>query len=119
MCTQEYRILTISVKDQASNPVLLDQYFVVKSSTGEMIDFSQEDPFTDSINRLNGIYTLMTDGRMEMTSRAGVEFVFHGRIGNAEIVNEKYIIANDACHVSLVSGKTEVIPASGSSLQVN
>jgi len=34
MCTQEYRILTISVKDQASNPVLLDQYFVVKSSTG-------------------------------------------------------------------------------------
>ncbi|MFH1295792.1 MAG: hypothetical protein ABIJ04_00765 [Bacteroidota bacterium] len=102
-------MLTISIKDTESKPVLLSQYFVKKTSSGEIIDFSQENPYLDSINRIQGIYFLFTDGNMGMTSRHGTEFEFHGLIGATEVVNEGYIIGNDECHVLLLSGKTEIV----------
>ncbi|MFH1296576.1 MAG: hypothetical protein ABIJ04_04800 [Bacteroidota bacterium] len=109
ICTEEYSMLTVSIKDTASNPVILSQYFVKKTSTGEIIDFSQEDPYFDSINRIQGIYFVFTDGKMGMTSKNGTEFEFHGILGTTEIVNEKYIIGNDDCHVIMLSGKTEIV----------
>jgi hypothetical protein len=108
-CTEEYRMLTVSIKDTSSNPVLLSKYFVKKTSTGETIDFSKEDPYLDSINRIQGIYFVCTDGKLGMTSSNGTEFEFHGISGNIEIVNEKYLIGNDQCHIKMLSGKTEVI----------
>jgi len=108
-CTTEYRMLTISVIDSMSKPVLLSQYFVKKTSTGEIINFKQEDPYLDSINRMNGVYFILTDGKMAMTLKNGTEFQFIGMIDNEEIVNEKYIIGNDGCHVQILSGKTQII----------
>jgi len=108
-CTEEYRMLTISIKDNFSKPVILDDYFVKKTSTGEIIDFAKEDPYFDSINRMQGIYLICTDGKMSMTSRQGTEFVFHGFLDSAEIVKEPYIIGNDECHVIMLYGKPEII----------
>jgi hypothetical protein len=108
LCTTEYRMLTVTIRDLQSNPVILSNYFVRKTSTGEIIDFSQEDPYMDSINRMQGIYLLCTDGKMSMTSRQGTEFEFHGMMDTAEIVYEKYLIGNDECHVLILSGKTEI-----------
>lgn len=105
MCTEEYRMLTVTVTDTTSQPVFLDEYFVIRTATLEKIDFSNEDPYLDSINRLQGGYFLLTDGQMGMTSESGTEFVFHGIRDTVEIVSEKYIIGNDGCHVILVSGK--------------
>ena len=109
MCTTEYRMLTISIKDINSNPVILSDYFVRKTSTGEIIDFSLEDPYIDSINRMQGIYLICTDGKMGMTSHQGAEFEFHGILDSTEIVNEPYIIANDECHVYMLAGNPEII----------
>jgi hypothetical protein len=106
----EYRILTISIRDSVAQPILLNNYFVRKTGTGEIIDFSKEEPYADSINRINGIYILFTDGKMSMTSKGGTEFEFHGEKGGIEIVNEKYIIGNDLCHVKRISGKSEITP---------
>jgi hypothetical protein len=109
LCTTEYRMLTVTIKDSQSNPVILSDYFVKKTSTGEIIDFSHEDPFMDSINRVQGIYFLCTDGMMGMTSKSGTEFEFHGILDTTEIVNEKYLIGNDQCHVLLLSGQTTIV----------
>ena len=109
ICTTEYRMLTISIKDTASKPVILSSYFVKKTSTDEIMDFSKEEPYLDSINRIQGIYFVCTDGKMGMTSKDGTEFVFHGTFGGVEVVNEKYIIGNDECHVKMLSGKTEIV----------
>ena len=109
VCTQEYRTITVSIRDAAAKPILLSLYYVKKTSTNEIIDFSMEDPLMDSINRLQGIYTVFTDGKMAMTSKTGTEFEFHGIQDSTEIVNEKYLIGNDECHVQLLSGKTEII----------
>ena len=98
-------MLTISIKDTVSKPVILSSYFVKETSTGEIIDYSKD----DSIYRIYGIYFVCTDGKMGMTSKNGTEFVFHGILGGVEVVNEKYIIGNDECHVKMLSGKTEII----------
>jgi hypothetical protein len=109
MCTQEYRTITVSVKDAAAKPILLSMYYVKKTSTNEIIDFSMEDPLMDSLNRLQGIYTVFTDGKMGLTSKTGTEFEFHGIQDSTELVNERYLIGNDACHVTLLSGKIQII----------
>jgi hypothetical protein len=112
ICTMEYRMLTVTVKDSASKPVHLSQYYVKKTSTGEIIDFSREEPYLDSINRINGIYILFSDGKMGMTSETGTEFELHGISGTTEKVNEKYSIGNDQCHVQMISGKTAIVISS-------
>jgi hypothetical protein len=109
LCTTEYRMLTVTIRDSQSNPVILSNYFVKKSSTGEIIDFSLEDPYLDSINRLQGIYFLCTDGMMDITSKNGTGFEFHGISDSSEIVNEKYLIGNDECHVFILSGQTNIV----------
>ena len=109
LCTTEYRMLTISIKDSLLKPVILSDYFVKKTSTGEIIDFAAEDPYMDSFNRLQGIYFICTDGKMSMTSLQGTDFEFHGFLDSAEIVTEPYIIGNDECHVIMLAGKPEII----------
>ena len=109
VCTTEYRMLTVSVKDTTSQPVHLSSYYVKKTSTGEIMDFAKEDHYTDSINSIQGIYFLFTDGKMGMTSKNGTEFEFHGKLDTSEIVNEHFIIGNDECHVKIMSGNTAII----------
>ncbi|MCX6304349.1 MAG: hypothetical protein NT040_05230 [Bacteroidetes bacterium] len=108
-CTMEYRMLMVSVKDPAALPVVLDRHYVVKSSTGDTLDFSKEDPYADSIYRIQGSYIIFTDGKMGMTSKEGALFEFHGLLNGVEIVNEKYLIGKNDCHVQLRSGNTAII----------
>jgi len=109
VCTTEYRMIMVSVRDSLANPVILGNYFVKKTSTGEILDFAKEDPFADSIYRSRGMYIICTDGKMGMTSANGTEFEFHGFLGTAETVNEKYVIGHDRCHIQMISGKKEIV----------
>lgn len=109
ICTEEYRILMVTVTDSAGKPVLLTKYYLSEVATGKRIDFSKEDPYMDSTYRKLGQYILMTDGKMSMTSRSGTEFEFLGWKDDTRLVSEKYSIGNDACHVILLSGKQNII----------
>ncbi|OFX27576.1 MAG: hypothetical protein A2041_11935 [Bacteroidetes bacterium GWA2_31_9b] len=109
ICTEEYRMLTVFLSDTSDNPVILTSNYTEKTSTDEIIYFIEEDNYFDSINRVNGIYILFTDGKMSMTTKSGTEFRFKGFIDSVLVVNEPYIIKNDGCHVLLESGNTEII----------
>ncbi|MFZ4522350.1 MAG: hypothetical protein ACOYNC_11635 [Bacteroidales bacterium] len=108
-CTEEYRMLTITVRDSAAHPVILSQYFVRKTSTGDTLDFAREDPYADSINKVQGIYIVFTDGKMGMTSKTGTSFEFHGFQNGMETVLENFTIGKDNCHVYWLSGKQVII----------
>lgn len=109
MCTEDYRMLTVTVSDPNGAPFLLDSSFVKKTATGEVIRFEAEDPYMDSVLRLEGRYLLMTDGKMGLTSGTGTEFTFHGFKSGMGLISESYVIANDRCHVLKLSGRDTVV----------
>jgi len=109
ICTQEYKMLTVTIKNSNGDPVYLWWYSVSKKSTGEGLDFSHEDPYQDSINRTQGIYTIFTDGLMDMTTREGMEFDFLMMNGSMPVVIGTYLIGKDDCHCLLLAGNTEIV----------
>ena len=109
VCTMEYRMLTVSIVDSVSKPVVLDKYFVKKTATGQVLDYSRIEPTLDSINRIRGIYFVITDSQFNLTNENGDEFVFHGIRDSLEVVTEKYILGNDGCHVQMLSGKKTIV----------
>ena len=109
LCTSEYRMLSITVKDSAGHPVIFTSHYVRKTVTGEILQFPEIDEWTDSVNRVQGIYVIMTDSKLDMTTKSGNQYEFHGKMGNPEVLQENYIIGNDGCHVTLIQGNTNVM----------
>jgi hypothetical protein len=109
ICTTDFRMLMVTVRDSTGHPVLLDEFNVTKSATGQVFNLGQFDPYFDSINRVNGQYMLLTDGQFQYTTLKGDEFVFRGLIDSTEVVREKYILGNDRCHVRVVSGNLQIV----------
>jgi hypothetical protein len=101
-CTMEYRMLTVSVRDSLNAPYLLDSTFTIKASTGEEIRPQQElfEP---------GLYTVLSDSEMDLTTRQGESFTFKGYRHGQLKVSEAYLIQHDCCHINLVAGNTYVI----------
>jgi len=109
VCTEEFRMLTITVNYSDQLPVLLTDYYTLKTSTGEKIDFKPENEYIDSMYTNNGTYVLFTDDKMSKVSRSGTEFQFKGFIDTILMVNKTFIIRNDGCHIELVSGNPNII----------
>ena len=108
-CTSEYRMLSVSIRDTAGQPVHLDRYLVTKTSTGKTFDYIKLEPYADSIGRVEGRYLLITDAQFGYTTQKGDEFLFQGWLDSARVVNESYILANDRCHVKVVAGDLELV----------
>lgn len=109
VCTEEFRMLTVTVNYSNQEPVLLTDYYTQKISTGEKIYFKPENEYIDSIYTNNGTYILFTDDKLGKVSRSGNEFQFKGFIDTIMVVNKTFIIRNDGCHIDLISGNTNII----------
>ncbi len=102
LCTMEFRTLTITVKDTHDELVALDSYKVIQVSDNKDITPSNE------LNSLqNGYYTMVTDGSLKKGETQ--EILFLGYVNNQEIIRSTYTVAHDCCHVSLVSGDTNIV----------
>ncbi len=109
MCTEEYRMLTVTIYDSEMEPIILTDYYTLKTSTDEIIDFKPENQYIDSIYTINGTYILFTDSKMAEASKSGTEFRFQGFIDTLLVVNKPFIIRNDGCHIELVSGNPNIV----------
>ena len=105
ICTQEFRLIYINIKDSLGKAVLLDSnYTQVISSQEKIIEK------TDSIDKIEGLYILFTDSQKDMIpENIETEVQFIGIMGFVKIVEEKYIMSQDGCHIKLLSGKTNII----------
>ena len=101
-CTADYRIVTIEVKDQNGDPVLLDAYNVLIVNTNERLTFDPEVP-------TGGQYTLVEDQHMSLISSDGTLLLFEGLINDEVIASEEFVVGHDCCHVIKVSGPDEVV----------
>ena len=103
-CTMEYRTVSVSLKHTADNtPYLLTDFKVLRVS-----DNTDITPEGDSYAMLNGYYPVATDGKKEMFRFKNVEVEFYGYVNNNLVVQRRFTITSDCCHISLVEGETTI-----------
>lgn len=100
-CTMMFAMITVEVKDNSGNPVILDEYHTVRESSGQHIMSQSHVP--DS-----GTYTILDDNYVSTLKNKQEKFRFIGKKNGVEVINEPYTISADCCHVNKDSGKSEI-----------
>lgn len=108
-CQAIFKFALITVKDVNGQPYALDNYYTIKQSTREEIKFSGRDVLIDSLWLSRGLYPVLSDNQMDMTTTEGVNFEFHGFKNGNEVINKTYKINHNCCNINLISGPTEII----------
>jgi len=103
-CTMEYRTVSVSLKHIADNtPYQLSDFKVLRVS-----DNTDITPPGDSYAALNGYYPVATDSNREMFRFKNVEVEFYGYLTDNLVVQKRFTITADCCHISLVEGETTI-----------
>ena len=107
-CTEQFVTLMVTVKTDADTAVPLDAFEVTIVATGEEItrEVSNEDM---ELFRTNGTYPLFGDEYSEAFQNRTVEIQFKGFVEGTAIVDERYVVGADCCHVLLIDGDLEII----------
>lgn len=103
VCTYDYRILSLTLKDVSQNPVQLDEYSLTELITDKVVI-----KVTDPINADKGLYTLLEDKDKALTTPCGKEFRFVGFKDHHVAVDTVLTIAQDCCHILFLNGSNEL-----------
>lgn len=102
LCDLVWTSIALRISNQHGEPVRLDDYYTIKTSTGDKI--SLKTFAGDSILKASGRYLILSDSQKNMTVQDGVNFEFYGFKNGQEVVRKTYKIGHDRCHVQLISG---------------
>ncbi len=104
LCTLEFRSIVVLIKHNSDNsPVVLTDYKVVRVSDNK--DITNTD---NNLNDNEGYYTVVNDSNLDLLRNNKFEVEFQGYINNALVIQKKFVVEADCCHVSLVSGDTVI-----------
>ncbi|SIQ00064.1 hypothetical protein [Maribacter ulvicola] len=107
ICTLNFVTITVRVKDASGEAVILDNYQVIDSKTGENLatNFNGEEY---EYSKKQGVYPILSDANRSQYQNKSATLTFKGHINNEEVINEAYEVSADCCHVSLITGNTEI-----------
>lgn len=106
-CTEEFRLITVSLKNQAGQAIVPDSYYVVVHQPFHDTVITHENNY--GTGRLSSEIILLTDNEMTFTTESGILFNLTAYFDGEKRVNESYLISNDGCHIELVIGNTTII----------
>ena len=109
-CTEEYRTITISVKDNEGVAVALDYFKVIVVSNGNDITLEASNNEYDWLAK-NGTYPLFSDKYVAQYPNKKLEINFKGFVDDKLVVDSDYTVGADCCHVMLVEGETNIVIA--------
>ena len=108
ICSTEFRYITVALKYSSdSSNVALSEYKVIRVSDSTDITHYEKIYYGDS-NFNAGLYLITSDTFQDMYRGKDVEVEFQGFIDGTCVVKSRYVITADCCHISLVSGETEI-----------
>tara|TARA_R110002049_G_scaffold117658_1_gene271237 strand:+ start:666 stop:1094 length:429 start_codon:yes stop_codon:yes gene_type:complete len=110
ICTEEYRTITISVKDKDGVAMALDNFMVVDLSNGDDITLDASSSEYEWMTE-NGIYPLFSDKYVSKYRNKKLEINFQGYVGDKLLVDSDYTVGADCCHVTLIEGETNIVIA--------
>ena len=101
-CTEIFVSIKILIKHSNDNtPITLTNYKVIRISDNKDLTKTDND-LTDN----NGYYTIVDDNTAGLIKNSTMEVEFQGFINNTLVVQRRFVISMDFCHVSLLSGDT-------------
>lgn len=105
LCTEEFRSIVVSLKHASNNTAfVLTDYKVIRLSDNKDITISDSN-LTDN----NGFYQITNDTKLDLFKFKNTEVEFNGYINDMLVIQKRFIITSDCCHISLVYGETEFL----------
>lgn len=95
-CTEEFRSIRIKVSGDS-----LTDYYTVRRSNADTIRFKQSDPVFEQN------YVVLNDNYQKKLENQQDTFRFVGKRASGD-VQEDFVISADHCHITKVSGKSEI-----------
>jgi len=110
ICTEEYRTITVSVKDKEGVAVALDYFEVVDLSNGDDITLDVSSSEFAWMAK-NGAYPLFSDKYVAKYSNKKLGINFKAYVDDKLLVDSDYVVGADCCHVTLIEGETDIVIA--------
>lgn len=104
LCTANVAFIWLEVKDQNGNPYQLDDYYTTKTATGDTISFIPAGADSATLFNPTGNYIVFSSLNIQLTTKSGMEFEFHGFKSGNKIVHEIFKIGHDCCHPKQLGG---------------
>jgi hypothetical protein len=101
ICTQEFRIIKVSLDNGTQQPVTLDDAYTLRQGSTNKIYFDQPFPA--------GTYVVMDDSYHQNLKNSEAQFRFIGVKNNQVVVDKSYVIGADNCHIIKKSGADSVL----------
>jgi hypothetical protein len=102
-CTDIFKIITITVKHKTdSSAYSLTNYKVIRVSDNKDLTITGDFFF---INQ--GYYPLTDDSKRSIFVNKNVELEFSGYLNDSLVIQKRFVVTSDCCHISLVEGDTK------------
>ncbi len=101
ICTMMFAAVNTQVKDKAGASIVFDEVYTLRESNNEIIKYEQRNT--------NGSYTVLDDSYRSEIENTSDNFRLVGKMNGQTVMNELFVIKADCCHVSKVSGKSEIV----------
>jgi hypothetical protein len=98
ICTEEFIVIGVKVSGAT-----LSDYYTVRVSNNDTIRFTNNSTYP-----IGNWYPILDDSYQAILENTQEDFIFYGKINDATVVNEAYIIGADQCHIKKISGASQV-----------
>lgn len=95
-CTEEFRSICIEISDSLKP----DDYFTINLINGDTLHRGNQSQFS--------CFTLVDDAVLNQLKQSDHEVQFVGLQQGKEVINERYVVYSDGCHVQYKSGKLKI-----------
>lgn len=108
MCTMDYRLITVNVKNEKKERVSLDSISVYLTEQPSVILISEN--AKDNQETLNyGAIRIAEDRHMHQVRKDGSKVTLLAFSKGQQVIKESYVIGHDCCHITLISGNRDII----------
>ena len=104
LCTMEFRSITVVIKHETDNTL----YHLTDYKVNRVSDNLDVTPKHDNLSGYSGYYSVANDTKMDLYKFMNVEVEFTGYVNNSIIIQKRFIVTADCCHISLVEGNVVI-----------